>query len=78
MRALIGSRTGETYRIGDSVEVKLVEAAPMAGALRFEIVGEGRRGAPTSRKSSWRGAAPSGKRKPARAASKSHRGNRKK
>jgi len=37
-----GERTGETYRLGDKVEVKLVEAAPIAGALRFEILTTGR------------------------------------
>ena len=40
--ALIGERTGESYRLGDSVEVKLVEAHPAAGALRFQLVSEGR------------------------------------
>jgi ribonuclease R len=40
--ALIGSRSGETYRLGDCVSVKLVEAAPVAGALRFELLSEGR------------------------------------
>lgn len=40
--ALIGDRTGETYRLGDKVEVKLIEAAPVAGALRFELLSEGR------------------------------------
>jgi len=40
--ALIGNRTGESYRLGDKVEVKLVEAIPVAGALRFEILSEGR------------------------------------
>ncbi len=44
--ALVGARTGETFRLGDTVEVKLVEAAPVAGALRFEIVSEGTRGQP--------------------------------
>ena len=39
--AMIGDRTGETYRLGDRVEAKLVEAAPVAGALRFELVSEG-------------------------------------
>ena len=39
--AMIGSRTGETYRLGDTVEVKLVEAQPFAGALRFELMSEG-------------------------------------
>ena len=33
---------GETYRLGDAVTVKLVEAAPVAGALRFELLSEGR------------------------------------
>jgi ribonuclease R len=42
--ALVGERTGETFRLGDQVEVKLVEAAPVAGALRFEILSEGRKG----------------------------------
>ena len=40
--AMIGDRTGESYRLGDRVEVKLVEAAPVAGALRFELLSEGR------------------------------------
>ncbi|QCK88866.1 ribonuclease R [Phreatobacter aquaticus] len=43
-RALIGNRTGETYRLGDTVSVKLVEAAPVAGALRFELMSDGRAG----------------------------------
>ena len=29
------------HRLGDSVEVRLVEAAPLAGALRFELLSEG-------------------------------------
>lgn len=41
--ALIGSRTGEMHRLGDTVEVKLVEVAPIAGALRFELVSDGKR-----------------------------------
>ena len=40
--ALVGDRTGETFRLGDPVEVRLVEAAAVAGALRFEILSEGR------------------------------------
>jgi ribonuclease R len=40
--ALVGERTGETHRLGDRVEVKLVEAIPTAGALRFELLSEGR------------------------------------
>lgn len=38
LHALVGTRTGETFRLGDSVSVRLVEAAPVAGALRFEIL----------------------------------------
>ena len=44
--AMVGSRSGETYRLGDPVRVKLVEAAPVAGALRFELLSEGRAGRP--------------------------------
>ncbi|MFG1479601.1 ribonuclease R [Xanthobacter sp. V4C-4] len=40
-QALVGDRTGEMHRIGDRVEVRLVEAAPVAGALRFELLSEG-------------------------------------
>jgi ribonuclease R len=42
--AMVGKHSGETYRLGDTVAVKLVEAAPVAGALRFELLSEGRRG----------------------------------
>jgi ribonuclease R len=41
--ALIGDRSGETYRLGDAVRVRLVEAIATAGALRFEMLSEGRR-----------------------------------
>jgi ribonuclease R len=40
--ALVGDRGGETHRLGDRVTVRLVEAAPVAGALRFELLSEGR------------------------------------
>ncbi len=40
--ALVGERTGETYRLGEPVEVRLVEAIPEAGALRFELLSPGR------------------------------------
>ncbi|HEY0220162.1 MAG TPA: ribonuclease R [Afipia sp.] len=56
--ALIGSRSGVMHRLGDVVEVRLVEAAPVAGALRFELLSEGstapRHG---SRRSDQRGSA---------------------
>jgi ribonuclease R len=41
-RAMVGRSTGETYRLGDPVRVKLVEAVPVAGALRFELLSGGR------------------------------------
>ncbi|WP_054784804.1 ribonuclease R [Pseudovibrio denitrificans] len=40
--ALVGRATGETYQLGDAVQVKLVEAAPFAGALRFEMLSKGK------------------------------------
>jgi ribonuclease R len=43
--ALIGDRSGETHRLGDRVTVRLVEAAPVAGALRFELLSESRHAA---------------------------------
>jgi ribonuclease R len=40
--ALVGNRSSESYRLGDRVTVRLVEAAPVAGALRFELLSGGR------------------------------------
>jgi ribonuclease R len=60
-RALVGTRTKETFRLGAAVNVRLVEAAPFAGALRFEIVRAGSesrvqsRGAFAPRKPSYKG-----------------------
>lgn len=41
--ALVGDKTGLGYRLGDEVRVKLVDAVPLAGALRFEMLDEGRK-----------------------------------
>jgi ribonuclease R len=38
--ALVGSRSGAMHRLGDVVDVRLVEAQPIAGALRFELLSE--------------------------------------
>jgi ribonuclease R len=43
MHAMVGRRSGETHRLGDRVTVGLVEAVPVAGALRFELLSSGRR-----------------------------------
>ncbi|APG90723.1 ribonuclease R [Sinorhizobium americanum] len=42
-QALSGEKTGLGYRLGDPVRVKLAEAVPLAGALRFEMLSEGRK-----------------------------------
>jgi ribonuclease R len=60
--ALVGDRTGERFRVGDKVEVRLVEAAPMAGALRFELLSEGEFVRPTGRR---KGPARRGHKRPA-------------
>ena len=44
-RALIGDDTGETFRQGQKIELKLIEANPASGGLRFELP-EGKFGAP--------------------------------
>ena len=36
-RALVGEESGETYRVGQHLELKLAEANPASGALRFEL-----------------------------------------
>ncbi len=38
--AIAGERSGKGFRLGDNVTVRLVEALPVAGALRFEMVSE--------------------------------------
>lgn len=52
--ALIGDRNGLAYRLGDQVDVRLVEALPTAGALRFEMLSTGKKGHVSLAKG-WRG-----------------------
>ncbi len=59
-QAMIGDRTGTSYGMGDIVTVKLVEAAPVTGGLRFELAEGGVSGGSSGR--------------PGRAPSKPHRG----
>ncbi|MET1415177.1 ribonuclease R [Roseibium sp. HPY-6] len=76
--ALIGDKSGETYQLGDQVEVRLVEAAPFAGALTFELLSQGRiagkkirKAAPKTRRGPPKGAkAKASTRKPSRRRSK--------
>ena len=58
--ALIGDRSGESHRLGDRVTVRLVEAAPVAGALRFELLSEGRVTGGSRRRGPRKSAAASG------------------
>ena len=39
-RALFGERSGMGFQLADSVEVRLVEVAPLAGAMRFDMISE--------------------------------------
>jgi ribonuclease R len=48
--ALIGERSGDTYQLGDRLEVKLIEATPVSGGMRFEVVSEGKEGKPAQRR----------------------------
>ncbi|MDZ5696370.1 ribonuclease R [Chelativorans sp. M5D2P16] len=38
--ALIGQRSGKGFQLGDGVDVRLVEVAPLAGAMRFEMMSD--------------------------------------
>lgn len=42
--ALVGARSGEGYRLGDVVEVRLLEVVASAGALKFEMLSPGKKG----------------------------------
>jgi len=34
----VGARSGKAYRLGDKIAVRLAEAAPLTGGLRFDLV----------------------------------------
>jgi ribonuclease R len=36
-RALVGDESGDTFRVGQKLELRLVAADPVSGALRFEL-----------------------------------------
>jgi len=38
--ALVGQRTGRGFQLGNTVQVRLVEVQPLAGAMRFEMLSE--------------------------------------
>jgi ribonuclease R len=41
LHALVGRRTGRTFRLGDEIEVRLAEAELVTGSLRLELVSAG-------------------------------------
>jgi ribonuclease R len=47
--ALVGDRTGTVYHLGDIVRVRLAEAAPLTGGLRFDLAGDDAAGVPAPR-----------------------------
>ncbi len=73
-RALIGRSSGETFQLGDLVEVRLMETAPVAGGLRFEMVSAGKKGKrPRGRSTERRGGRGRGKGKSRHSAAKKKR-----
>ncbi|EAS51051.1 VacB and RNase II family 3'-5' exoribonucleases [Aurantimonas manganoxydans SI85-9A1] len=42
-RSLVGDRSGNGYRLGDTVEIRLKEAIPLAGSMQFEMLSEPRK-----------------------------------
>lgn len=49
--SLVGEKTGTTYQIGQKASVRLIEALPFAGAMRFELIGgESKKSRPAKRK----------------------------
>jgi ribonuclease R len=71
--ALIGEESGEAYTIGQRLKLRLVEANPVNGSLRFELV-EGASHLPMRRGASGKDRRPSGRR--GRPANIRHRGGK--
>lgn len=46
IHALVGEKSGTTYRLGDKVKVRVDEATPLTGGLRFALMEGGKPGAP--------------------------------
>jgi ribonuclease R len=65
IQALVGSRSGGSFRLGDEVEVKLIEVIPSAGAMRFQMLSEPKK-AHASLMKGWRPKRMPGRRPPPR------------
>ena len=48
-KSLVGTESGDTYRFGRPIKVRLEEASPVTGGLRFEMVSKPEKGKPLSR-----------------------------
>ncbi|MFD0918046.1 ribonuclease R [Pseudahrensia aquimaris] len=59
--AVQGEHSGTLFQMGDEVRVKLIEATPLAGALLFQMISEGREGDALPRTKRSRPGSPSGK-----------------
>ncbi len=55
--SLTGERTGESFRIGDRVEVRLLEVSPLAGAILLEVLSTGVKRKATATRSGTRASA---------------------
>lgn len=55
--ALVGETTGGLYRLGQPVRVRLEEAAPLTGGLRFEMISDPVEGEPIRKRRSRKAAA---------------------
>ena len=52
--ALVGERTKKMYRLGETLTVRLAEAAPLTGGLRFELAEDEDSTAPVTRRNATR------------------------
>ncbi|MEM9471507.1 MAG: ribonuclease R [Pseudomonadota bacterium] len=74
--AMVGERTGETFRMGDLVDVRLLEVTPLAGGLRFEMLSDGAKGKPAGGRRQAGRRRPGGKAKKPRSRHHRHAGRR--
>ncbi len=65
LQALVGSKSGGSFRLGDEVEVRLVEVIASAGAMRFQMLSEPKK-AHASLMKGWRPKRMPGRRPPPR------------
>ena len=75
-RALVGKRSHKRFRLGDGVTVRLAEATPVTGGLRFEIMGGD--GASTNTRRGGTGGKPTIKKPTNRAPWSKHRSKKRK